>query len=191
MPKRIWMLIAVLLLISSVPSVLAQTAIDINTSGSAIVYEDGGTGTGGEIFTPSYYLYFMSGPDTSYSVYPMTCATGQQSCEDYNATSRPGGFVYIWNSAMTKLLYSGSFTDGTGSGFLGEGLVSATFSGDFILNGIDGTGNLNASAAGNPPIYNYRFLESSGTVTPEPGTLALLLLGVSAILGKVWLMRSA
>jgi hypothetical protein len=132
----------------------------------------------------------MSGPDTSYSVYPVTCATGQQSCQDYNANSGPGGFIYISNSSMTQLLYSGTFTGGTGSGSLGEGLLSATFSGDFTLNGIDGSGNLNASAAGNPPIYNYGFLEFSGTVTPEPGTFMLLLLGASAILGKFLLMRS-
>jgi hypothetical protein len=33
-------------------------------------------------------------------------------------------------------------------------------------------------------------LEFSGTVTPEPGTFVLLLLGASAILGKFLLMRS-
>jgi hypothetical protein len=112
MRKIFWILIAVLLLTISVPSGLAQTPININASGSAVVYLDTGTGTGGEIFTPSYYIYFMSGPDTSYSVYPVTGATGQQSCQDYNANSGPGGFIYISNNAMTQLLYSGTFTGG-------------------------------------------------------------------------------
>jgi hypothetical protein len=188
MRKAFWILIAVLLLNISVPSGLAQTPININESGSAIVYLDFGSGTGGEIFTPSYYIYFNSGPDTSYSVYPITCPTGQQSCQDYNASSGPGGFIYISNTAMTQLLYSGTFTGGTGSGSLGEGPLSATFSGDFTLKGIDGSGNLNASAA--TPIYSSGFLEFSGTVTPEPGTFVLLLLGASAILGKFLLMRS-
>ena len=53
MRKAFWILIAVLLLTISVPSGLAQTSININASGSAIVYLDTGTGIGGEIFTPS------------------------------------------------------------------------------------------------------------------------------------------
>jgi hypothetical protein len=123
MRKTFWILIAVLLLTISVPSGLAQTSININASGSALVYLDFGSGTAGEIFTPSYYIYFNSGPDTSYSVYPVPCTGGQQGCQNYNATSGPGGFIYISNSSMTQLLYSGTFTDGTGMGSLPPGSV--------------------------------------------------------------------
>lgn len=187
MRNTFWIFIAVLLVSISAPSGLAQTPVNINTSGSSLVYLDVGTGTSGEIFTPSYYIDFTSGPDTSYSVYPVSCPpTGQQVCLGYTANSGPGGSIDIFNNTLTQLLYSGTFTGGTGMG--APDILFASFSGNFTLNGIDGSGTLNASSTA--PGYSEGSLDFSGTVTPEPGTFVLFLLGATVIVGKFWLVRS-
>jgi hypothetical protein len=190
MRDTLWIFIAVLLLSICVPSSRAQTPVNINTSsfGESELDPDFGTGASGIVFTPSYAIYFTSGPDTNYSTYFGTCPPQLQLCEAYNASYGPGGAIYIYNSSSTQLLFTGSFTDGTGSGVYPPGGDSVSFSGDFTLNGINGSGNLSTFMLNT--VENAGTLDFSGEVTPEPGTLVLALLGASVIVGKLWLIHS-
>jgi len=130
--------------------------------------------SGGISFTNNnVFVYFEPGPVET------DVLSGHTSYTTYG----PGGSVNIYANGVE---YTGAFTSADSVWSIGTVLETVMFGGSFTLNGFTGLGSLGVAENSCPNEPGECFiteggLSFSGTQTPEPGSLLLMLSGAGIL----------